>query len=124
MQSKNKRVIYLATTQEIHSESYYRRLWMATRSISIPRRRWLDEIADTFRDFDGTVVKRSGNPFSIPMVDDIFGNDPDMRWFGYYLKANHRGSLPKSKSRKLERLQVLDLYFRIKHPDISRHFGK
>lgn len=123
MQSKRKRVIYLATNEELLKESYYRRLWMATRSISIPRRNWLDEIADTLRDFDGVIIYRSGKPFAIPLVDEIFGDDPDMRWLGYYLKPKKGGALPQSKSRKLERLQLLDLYFRIQHPEIARHFG-
>ncbi len=124
MLSNNKRTIYLATPKELLCESYYRRLWIATRNISIPRRDWLDEIADTFRDFEGNVIHCSGKPFCIPEVDDIFGNDPDMRWLGYYLKPVHNRNIPHSKSRKIERLQLLDLYFRIKHPDIARHFGK
>jgi len=124
MLSTNKRTVYLATPQELLCESYYRRLWMATRNISIPRRDWLDEIADTFRDFNGKVLYRSGKAFYTPLVDDIFGNDPDMRWLGYYLKPDSNNNLPQSKSRKIERMQMLDLYFKIKHPDIARHFGK
>lgn len=124
MLSSNKRVIYLATPDELNSESYYRRLWMATKNISIPRRNWLDEIADTLRDFNGRILHRSGKAFYVPLVDDIFGNDPDMRWLGYYLKSAHNKNLPQSRSRKFERLQMLDLYFKIKHPDIARHFGK
>lgn len=124
MLSNNKRTVYLASSEELNSESYYRRLWMATRNISIPRRDWLDEIADTFRDFEGRILYRSGKAFYTPLVDDIFGNDPDMRWLGYYLKSAHNKNLPQSKSRKIERLQMLDLYFKIKHPDIARHFDK
>lgn len=124
MLSSNKQTVYLATLEELNSESYYRRLWMATKNISIPRRDWLDEIADTFRDFEGKVLERSGKAFYTPLVDDTFGNDPDMRWMGYYLKSAHNKNLPQSKSRKIERLQMLDLYFKIKHPDIARHFDK
>ena len=124
MLSSNKRTVYLAAPEELQRESYYRRLWMATRNISIPRRDWLDEIADAFRDFEGKVLERPGKAFYMPLVDDIFGNDPDMRWMGYYLKSAHNKNLPQSKSRKIERLQMLDLYFKIKHPDIARHFGK
>ena len=124
MQSTPKRTIYLLTHDELTSESYYRRLWMAVKSTPIPRRKWLDELADTFRDFDGVVIHRSGKPFAIPLVDDVFGDDPDLRWLGYYLEATPCGSRPKSRSRKTKRLQLLDLYFRIKHPEIARHFGR
>lgn len=124
MLSGNKRTVYLATPEELQCESYYRRLWIATRNISIPRRDWLDEIADTFRDFEGRVLEYPGKAFYTPLVDDIFGNDPDMRWLSYYLKSAYNKNLPQSKSRKIERLQMLDLYFKIKHPDIARHFGK
>jgi len=122
MQSNNKRIIYLATTQELILESYYWRLWITVKNLPIARRNWLNEIADTFRDFEGVVIERSGKPFPLPLVDDIFGDDPDMRWFSYYLKPNHSGIFPHSRIRKLERLQLLDVYFRIKHPDIARHF--
>ena len=124
MLSGNKRTVYLATPEEVQRESYYRRLWIATKNISIPRRDWLDEIADTFRDFEGRVLEYPGKAFYTPLVDDIFGNDPDMRWLSYYLKSAYNKNLPQSKSRKIERLQMLDLYFKIKHPDIARHFGK
>jgi hypothetical protein len=123
MQSNNKRTIYLATPKELNTESYYWRLWITVKNLPIPRRNWLDEIADTLRDFEGVVIERTGEPFPLPLVDDIFGHDPDMRWLGYFLKSDHSGVFPHSKSRKLKRLQLLDVYFRIKHPDIARHFG-
>ena len=124
MLSISKPVIYLATNKELSTKSYYRRLWMAVRNMPISRRDWLDEIADTLRDFDGVILYRSGKPFVVPLVDDVFGHDDDMRWLGFYMQPDRSGKWPKSKTRKLQRLQLLDLYFRIRHPDIARHFGK
>ena len=124
MESKRKRVIYVATTEELRNEHYYRRLWMAVRNISIPRRAWLDELSNTFRDFQGNAIHRSGLPYALPLVDEVFGDDYDMRWLGYYLQPDSNDNYPKSQSRKMERLRLLDLYFRIRHPEISYHFGR
>ena len=119
-----KRKIQLTNPNQLLSEHYYRRLWLATRNIEIGRREWLDELADTFRDFDGEITDVFGQPYELPLVDDVFGDDTDMRWMGYYLTPDIGGDCPKTKSSKVERLQLLDLYFRIKHPKVAAHFGK
>lgn len=118
--------IQLVTIDELRSESYYNRLWIATRAISksVPRRLWLDELANTFRDFNGVVFTPCGEAFEIPDLDAVFGDDQDMRWFSYYLKSDGSGNQPQMKSRQRERLELLDLYFKIKHPDIAFHFGR
>ncbi len=121
---KNKRVIVVATQSELMNEHYYRRLWLAARNLSIPRRGWLDEIASCFCDFRGNIIYRSGEPYPIPLADDVFGDDPDMRWLSYYLNADESGTVPRTISRKIERLQLIDLYFRINHPNLASHFGK
>lgn len=124
MISHEKRVIYVATQDELLSQSYYSRLWIAIKNIKRPRRSWLDELANTFRDFNGRIVFRNGQPFMIPCLDAAFGNDPDLRWLGYYLRPDKSGRHPKTVSRKLARLRLLDLYCRIKYPLIARHFGR
>lgn len=120
--SKKKNVITVATKDELMTESYYRRLWIAARNLSIPRRGWLDKIAACFCDFQGDIVLSDGKPYDIPFVDDVFGDDQDMRWLSYYLSADKTGKLPRMISRKIERVQVIDLYFRIKHPQIAEYF--
>lgn len=123
MKSKTKRIIFVATQDELKSKSYYRRLWVATRNIKLSRRLWLDEIADTLRDFDGVIIHRSGLPYNVPCIDEAFGNDPEIRWMSYYMLADGSGQYPKIQTRKYQRLQLLDLYFRIRHPQIARHFS-
>lgn len=120
---ENKKIV-VAAKAELMSEHYYRRLWIAVRNVRIPRRAWLDEIADTFRDFNGIIIYRSGEIFPMPFVDDVFADDLDMRWLSGYLKPDQSGYHPLIISRKLERVQLIDLYFRIKKPDIARHFGR
>lgn len=119
-----KQTLSLTPPEVLLSEHYYRRLWLAVINVELPRRDRLDELADTFRDFGGVVVTPEGKPIELPLVDDAFGNDADMRWMGYYLRPDDTGEYPFSFSRKVERLQLLDLYFRIKHPQIARHFRK
>ena len=124
MKHQVKQALSLTRPNVLLSEHYYRRLWLATRNVNIPRRDWLDELADTFRDFDGSIVWPDGQPYEIPLVDDVFADDTDMRWLGYYLRPDDSGMNPRCRSRKIERLQILDLYFHIKHPKVARHFNR
>ncbi len=124
MLCNRKDVVVVATTAELKNYHYYCRLWMAARNISLPRRQWLDELAACFRDYRGNVMYPSGELFPIPFVDDVFGDDPDMRWLSYYLSTDGSGKKPRSLSRKLQRVQLIDLYFRIRYPSIARHFSR
>ena len=124
MLCKNKRVIIVATKTELLSEPYYRRLRIAARNIAISRRAWLDEIVACFRDYEGLLQYLSGQPYPIPFVDDVFGDDPDVRWMSDYLATDESGLSPRTIARKMERVQLIDLYFRIGHPLIARHFGR
>lgn len=124
MNYQSKRSLKLTHPLALLSEHYYRRLWLAVRNMDIPRRDWLDELADTFRDYEGNITTPEGKPYALPLIDDAFGDDVEMRWMGYYLKPDISGLHPRSKTRKIERLQLLDLYFRIKHPHIAQHFSK
>lgn len=121
---RKQHTIKLTAPSTLLSEHYYRRLWLAIRNLSIPRREWLDELADTFRDYEGDILTAGNRPYELPLIDEAFGDDFEMRWLGYYLRPDATGHFPRSKSRKVERLQLLDLYFRIKHPQIAQHFAK
>lgn len=122
---KSKRLVIVATDAELLSEHYYRRLWMAARNIKISRREWLDVLADCLRDtHDMYICYPYGEPYVIPFVDDVMGDDPDNRWMSDFLRSDPSGSKPSARSRKLERVRLIDLYFRITHPKIARHFGR
>ena len=123
MVTTKERSVVLASAAELHRPSYYLRLWLAARNTRLSRRRWLDAIADCFRDFEGDVYEPSGSVYALPEVDDIFP-DSEMRWMSYYLEANPSVDEPRRRSTHLERLQLIDLYFRIQHPDIARRFGQ
>lgn len=124
MNRGTKYKITLTQPSLLLSEHYYRRLWLAVRNVEIPRREWLDELADTLRDFNGVIYQTDSRIYDIPYIDDVFNDDFDMRWLGYYLEADDTGRNPRIKTRKVERLQLLDLYFHIKHPQIAKHFTR
>ena len=114
------KTIYVASESELMDQTYYRRLWLA----AIPRREWLDAIADTLRDYRSTIAFAPGQRYQVPCIDAAIGNDLDVRWLGHFLAANDNGGFPLRYSRKIERLRLIDLYFRIRHPEIARHFHR
>ena len=124
MQSKKKRIVYVATRAELMNEHYYWRLWLVIRNMLISRRNWLEELSLLFANHpDVIILYRSRETFIIPFVDDVFANDHEMRWMSYYLEQDDFG-IPRRKARNLERLQLLDLFIKIKYPSVARHFGK
>ena len=93
MNTRKIRKITVASENDLSCEPYYRRLWLATKNIDIPQREWLNEISNALRDFDGIIVNEYGRRYPIPDVDEVFGDDPDVRWMSYYLKPDHSGKL-------------------------------
>ena len=122
MKLRPKRVVITATREELTRESYLYRLWTATKSMGFSRRQWLNDLAAGIYDFDGKIVMADGRVWPVPDIDAVMGNDADFRWLSYYLEEHY--GMPKRKIKTLERLRVLDLYFRISRPNIARHFGK
>jgi len=122
MLSKPKKIIKVGTRAELMSEHRYARLWLTLKAMNIPRQKILDEVADAFRDCDAYIIYPSGEPYRIPFVDDVF--DEDNRWYDYYLRSNPCGTKPFTMSRKLERIQVLDLFLKIKYPLIHEKICK
>jgi hypothetical protein len=116
--------VFVATDEELTDIHYYLRVWLAARNIPIPRRHWLDEMADAFRDYNGTIFNTDGGVYDVPLVDDIFGDDPDMRWLSDYLRSDASGRAPYRFSPRLDRVRLIDLYLRIRHASIARHFNR
>ena len=114
-------IVVVATDQELPDKHYYRRLWIAARNYDISRRRWLDAIAAAIYEFRGHILKSDGSPWPIPEVDDVMG-EAGGRWISYWFEESD--GEPKREVRCLERVRLFDLYFRIAHPDIARHFAR
>ena len=118
--SKKKRVIVVEAKKALENPTYQKRLWLAARNMRISRREWPNVIADAIYNFNGDIMVGNGIRWPIPDVDNVLG---DPRWFSYYFEEDEEGE-PRRDVRLIERLRLLDLYFKIKHPNIARHFDK
>ena len=114
-----KSVIYVASKEELLSPSYSQRLWLAARNMPFSRREWPNKIADAIYFFEGDILLPDGREWPVPEVDDVLG---DPRWFSYYFEE--LDGKPRREVRLIERLRLIDLYFRIAKPHIQRHFGR
>jgi len=116
--------IICVTDEQLLSEPYYRRLWISLKAVSenVSRRQWLDAISDSLRDCKADILHADGEPYIIPLPDDVF--DEEMRWIGEYLKSDPTGENPLIKSRSFERLRLLDVFLKIQYPDIGQHLDK
>lgn len=124
MSKKQLTIIYVAIKEELYKESYYRRLWTVARNIKLSRREWLDEISLAIFKFQGQILYPNGTPYEVPDLDEAFGDDPDARWLSYYFKADQTGFEPRAFSRKYLRVQLIDLYVKIKYPKMAKIIAK
>lgn len=60
---KNQTIV-VASDEQLKDPQYYLELWRAVRAADIPRRDWLDAIADAFRDFEGEILNPDGSASS------------------------------------------------------------
>lgn len=115
----SSQTIKVASIQQLNLKSYRFRLWLAAKNMGLSRRKWPDEIANTIYEFNGTILCPNGRVWPKPDVDNILG---DPRWFSLWFEELN--GVPKREVRYLVRLQLIDLYFAIKYPDIHSHFSK
>lgn len=121
---QKKRVVYVATDAELENEHYYNRLWLTICNLPVPRRKMLDELSFLQVNYPDIEIRHPNDePYEFPDIDEVFGDDPDMRWYSHFKEKNKLGG-PKRRSRKLERLRLIDLYIRVKYPQIFRHIKK
>lgn len=122
MYDKNFRVICVATNDQLTNAAYLRRLWIAARNLAISRRKLIDQMAATIYDFRGRIIWPNGIKWVIPDIDDLF--DIDGRWISLWLEESDGEPKRQPRSTSIEKLRMIDLFFRIRYPDIARHFGK
>lgn len=119
MLKKYKKVITVASDKELTNPHYNQRLWLAARNMPISRRQWLDVMADAIYEFEGEIRSTDGALWPIPDIDDVMG---DPRWISLYFEE--LDGKPRRAVKLIERLRMLDLYFRIAKPKIQRHFKR
>ena len=113
-------VITVASLRELMRPSHFQRLAIATAALEFSRRKLIDEISDVHYGFNGKIVWADGRPFELPDIDDAFGGDGSFRWLSDFIRFAERPPLQVPQRRIIERLRLIDLYFRIKQPERAR----
>lgn len=128
-------VVVMACNEALSSPVYYRRLAIATgariRSRDCSRRKFPDLQASVIFRYinDGGVIYNSDGTlasFSDTAIDESYGSGEDgsdFRWLSDFII---RGVNAKQRPASciLQRLRYIDLYFRLQHPAIARHFPR
>lgn len=110
------RIVVVASDSQLLRRSHFVRLAISVLALAISRRELINVIADALYGFKGKIVWPNGEPFVMPYIDDVFGNDGGFRWVSYFLKFAREPPRQIPQKRLLARLRVIDLYFRIVYP--------
>lgn len=116
--------VVVASESELRNPHYIRDLRAAVAAERLPRRLWRDAIADTLRDFAGAVLKADRTPWEVPEIDDHFPEDDDQRWVSDFARPLAEGKPFRMQGRVIERVRLIDLFFRIRHPELAATFGR
>lgn len=126
-------IIIVNYDAELRSEPLYRAQWMIAHNLAypkasnpeiggIPRREWRDAMTITFARHSYLKYQyRSGTLYNLPYVDEVFGEDEDMRWLSLYLEPNYSGLSPLRMSTKIERLRLINLFLKVRYPNLRKH---
>lgn len=116
-----RRAIRVARDTELGRKSHQQRLAIAVEAIDVSRRELLNLLADVIYGFDGVILWPNGGVFEVTdtLIDDVF-DDPDGRWISDMIRKAHEPPRQRAQKRTLARLRLLDLYFRIQHPERAR----
>ena len=119
MSKKSKRIVYVASKEQLTNPHYLLRLWLAARNMPFSRRSWPDVLTLGIYGFNGVILCPNGRPWPVPDIDAVMG---DPRWLSYYFEEIE--GKPKRSVRVTERLRLIDLWFRIARPEIQKHFER
>lgn len=117
-----KRIICVASTEELLNIHYYCRLWLAASSLNLDQRPWCTNLIEACQARDITVIRPCGQPYTASVVKGILVADLDLGWLRSYLCEASIDTRPYRLNHTLERLRIVDLYFRLCHPQIAAHF--
>jgi len=116
----------MASIQELRTTSYFRRLAIATTNLGLSRREIPNWMADVIFDFEGTIRSLEGRNVEVKdtAIDDAFNNDGSFRWLSDFVGFADESPRQAAQHRVINRLQLLDLAFKIDKPEIALHFGR
>ncbi len=114
-----RKFVVVATDSQLKRRSHFQRLGMATKALEIPRRQIPDWIADEIFSFEGRILRSDGRLFLVgdEDIDAAFNNDGSFRWLSDFIGFATHSPLQAPQLRVLKRLRLIDLAFRIAHPD-------
>lgn len=110
------KVIFVATIEQLTCKKCYFHLWSIAVSLThLSGGGWVIAIEELFRDAEYLGIEfrypKTGQPFPVPYIFDVFGDDPDSsrRGMNNFLKADSTGTKPHSYCRCLLKLQCIEL---------------
>jgi len=115
----NRRIVAASDTA-LRRLSHFQRLAIATAALPVSRRQLPNLIADTLYNFNGKIVWPNGTPYVLPDIDAAFGDDGSFRWVSDFIRFAEEPPRQHPQRRVIERLRLIDLYFRIAHPERAR----
>lgn len=117
----SEKTVVMAADYQLCRTSHYQRLAIATAAMGVSRREIPNLLADAIYCFEGTIYWPDGRIYesSDTAVDDAFGDD-DFRWLSDFIRFADQEPRQRPQRRVLTRLRLIDLYFRIKHPERAR----
>lgn len=117
----NARSVVMATDFQLGRKPHMQRLAIAAKAEGLPRREWPNAIADAIYGFEGTIYFADGRKFepTDTEIDDTFA-DPEFRWVSDFLSFATVEPRQRPQRRVIARLRLIDLYFRINHPERAR----
>ena len=109
-----KNIIFVAMPQQLSCKACYQHLWRTAVLLPLSGGRWVIAIEELFRDAEHLGIEfryPNGQPFEIPYIFDVFGDDLDSarRGMNNFLKADSTGTKPDSHCRCLLKLQCIEL---------------
>lgn len=113
------RSVYVASEFELRHPTYNWHLRKLVANSNLKRRAWRDAISDSICRFDrrnGKVMLDRTRKWDVPLVDDVFPDDPDDRWLSNFAKVPPHPVAVVVQAASFPRIQLLDLYFRIENP--------
>jgi hypothetical protein len=112
-----------ASDGELRNPDYLRGLIQAVLTKEVPRRAWRDLLADMIRDHSERLRNADGSRLDPPEIDAHFPEDADDRWISGFFCITRTVAVVRIQERVIERVRLIDLYFRVYHPGIAATFG-
>ena len=114
------RKLYVASDRQLRRKSHFQRLAIATAALDVPRRELVNVIGDKLYSSEGQMLWPDDTPFALPDIDDVFGGDGSFRWVSDFIHFALTPPRQLPQKRILDRLRVIDLYFRQEHEERAR----